>query len=169
VPGPAFRSTGGTELRPVEPSDHEFLATHWSRRDVRLATNTNEPMTTDDVAGFVDADESVTFLACAEGKPVGTAWLFDVDGVHGRAELGYWVAESHRGAGHATRAVDLLVGHAVDEHRLRKVLARVFEGNDASAHVLEKAGFEVEGRLRDHYYVDGEFLDATLYGHLADG
>jgi len=168
MPGPAFRSTDGTELRPIEPADHEFLATHWNRRDVRLQTNTNEPLTTDDVAGFVDSDESVNFLVCADGEPAGTAWLFGVDGVHGRAELGYWIAEPSRGAGHATAATELLVDYAVAEHRLRKLVARVFEGNAASARVLEKAGFVEEGRLRDHYYVDGEYVDATLYAYLDD-
>jgi len=34
--------------------------------------------------------------------------------------------------------------------------------------VAEDERFEVEGRLRDHYYVDGEHLDATPYGRLLD-
>ena len=44
----------------------------------------------------------------------------------------------------------------------------MFEGNEASERVLEKVGFEREGRLRDLYYVDGEFIDATLFGYLAE-
>lgn len=167
MPGPAFRAADGVELRPIERDDHEFLAAHWNRRDVRLPTNTNEPLTTDDVAGFVDGDDSVNFLVCADGDPVGTIWLFGLDAVNARGELGYWIAEGHRGEGHATAAVDLVVEYAVAEQRLRKVVARVFEGNEPSMRVLEKAGFEREGVLRDHYYVDGEYLDATLFGWLA--
>lgn len=168
MPGPPFRSTDAAELRPVEPADHEFLAEHWNRRDVRLMTNTNEPLTTDDVAEFVESDESVNFLVCADGDPVGTAWLFAEDGVHGRGEIGYWIAEPDRGRGYATAAAELMVEYGVAERRLRKLFARVFEGNEASARVLEKVGFRQEGRLREHYYVDGEYLDATLYGYLVD-
>ena len=166
MPGPAFRSAGGTELRAIESGDHEFLAGEWNSRDVRLPTNMNKPLTASDVAGFVDSDESVNFVVCADGEPVGAAWLFGIAPVHGRGELGYWIAQGHRGEGHATTAVRLLVEYAVAEQRLRKLTARVFEGNEVSKRVLEKVGFEEEGHLRDHYYIDGEWLDATLYAYF---
>ncbi|PSQ34578.1 GNAT family N-acetyltransferase [Halobacteriales archaeon SW_10_66_29] len=161
MPGPAFRSADSTELRAIESEDHEFLAAEWNTRDVRLPTNTYEPLTARDVAGFVGSDESVNFVVCADGEPVGAAWLFGIAPVHGRGELGYWTAE-----GHATTAARLLVEYAVAEQRLRKLTARVFEGNEASKRVLEKVGFEEAGHLRDHYYIDGELLDATLYAYF---
>jgi len=168
MPGPAFRSADGTELRAIESEDHAFIAEKWNSRDVRLPTNTNEPMTAGDVAAAVDSDESVNFVVCADGERVGAAWLFGVKPLHGRGELGYWVADGHRGEGHATAAARLLVEYAVAEQRLRKLTARVFEGNEASERVLEKVGFEEEGLLRDHYYIDGEWLDATLYAYFAE-
>lgn len=168
MPGPPFLAAEGTELRPIEPADHGFPAERWNRRDVWLPTNTHEPLTTDDVAGVVDSDVSVNFPICADGDPIGSAWLFDIGGVHGRAELGYWVDADHRGEGHATAAARLLVEYGVNEKRLRKLFVRVFEGNDISERVLRKVGFEQEGTLRNHYYVDGEWLDASLCGYLAD-
>lgn len=48
MPGPAFRSAGSNELRAIESGDHEFLAGEWNSRDVRLPTNTNEPLTASD-------------------------------------------------------------------------------------------------------------------------
>lgn len=167
MPGPPFRAVHGVELRPVEQDDRAFLVEHWNRPDVRLATNREEPLTAEDVTRIVDDDDTVNFLVCSDGDPVGTIWLFDIDRVNGRGELGYWIAEGHRGEGYATAAVELTMEYAVGEQRLRRLLARVFEGNEASMRVLEKAGFEREGRLRDHYYVDGEYLDATLFGWLA--
>jgi len=73
------------------------------------------------VAGFVDSDESVNFLVRADGDLVGTVRLFGVDGLHGRAELGYWIAEGHRGEEAATAATELAVEYGVAEHRLRKL------------------------------------------------
>jgi len=43
----------------------------------------------------------------------------------------------------------------------------VFAGNEASMRVLQKAGFEREGTLREAYRVEGEFVDAALFGLLA--
>lgn len=168
MPGPPFCATAGTELRPIEPSDHQFLADGWNRRDVRLWVNRHEPMTESDVSEILAGDEAVLFLVCSDGDPVGAAWLFDLEVVHGRGEIGYWITEDHRQEGHATAAAQLLVEYGIAEHRLRKLFARVFEGNDVSGRVLEAAGFREEGHLRDHYHVDGEWLDATLYGYVDD-
>jgi RimJ/RimL family protein N-acetyltransferase len=65
------------------------------------------------------------------------------------AEIGYWLDSRHTGHGYATLAVKAL-GAYVAEH-YPKVHAEVVEGNDASARVLERAGFkrtaEKAGRL----------------------
>ncbi|WP_340102132.1 GNAT family protein [Salinibaculum salinum] len=169
MPGPAFREGEQVELRPVEPNDYDFLVSNANTRDIRLVTDTNRPLIRDDVAGLVEADDSVHFLVCVDGDPVGTVWLFHETALHGRAEVGYWITAGERGEGYATEAVTLLTEYATAERRLRRLLARVFEGNDASKRVLETVGFKQEGTLREHYYVDGEFLDATLYGWVADG
>lgn len=168
MPGPAFRAGEQVELRPVESDDYDFLVSNANALAIRLVTDTNRPLTRDDVADLVEADDSVQFLVCVDGDPVGTIWLFHEVPVHGRAEFGYWITADERGKGYATEAAGLLKEYATAERRLRRLMARVFEGNEASKRVLEKVGFEQEGRLRDHYYVDGEFLDATLYGWVAD-
>jgi ribosomal-protein-alanine N-acetyltransferase len=52
---------------------------------------------------------------------------------------------------------------------LEKVTAHVFDGNAASARVLEKCGFTREGFLRHHYRKDGRLLDGIAYGLLREG
>lgn len=168
MPGPAFRTDGRVALCPVEPEDHDFLARTMNHASIRRMVNTNEPKTHEDVSEFVESETTVFFLLQAEDSRVGACLLFDRDTVHGRAEVAYWLAPDARGEGYATAAVELLQEYAVEELRLRKLFARVFEGNAASAAVLDRAGFEQEGRLRDHYYIDGEYLDATLFGWFAD-
>ena len=50
---------------------------------------------------------------------------------------------------------------------LRRLEAAVFSSNPASARVLEKAGFTLEGRLRAAVVKDGVILDALVYALLA--
>ncbi|MFJ6211997.1 GNAT family N-acetyltransferase [Streptomyces sp. NPDC092296] len=65
----------------------------------------------------------------------------------GRVEIGYDLAESARGSGHATEAVRLLTAWALaDPAAVRVVVAAVEPGNGASQRVLERAGFERVGR-----------------------
>jgi RimJ/RimL family protein N-acetyltransferase len=166
MPGPLFRASDSVELRAVAPDDHDFLVRHWNSLAVRRMVNVSEPLTHDDVAELVEDDDMLVFLICREGDPVGACWIFHLDRVNARAEVGYWVAPDAQGNGYATAAVELVQAYVTDEQRLRRLVARVIEGNDASRAVLESTSFEQEGRLREHFYVDGEFRDAYLYGWL---
>ena len=57
-------------------------------------------------------------------------------------DVGYWLAEERWGRGYATEA-NRLAAHLAFRHAAATTLvAEVFEGNDASARVLEKVGYE---------------------------
>jgi RimJ/RimL family protein N-acetyltransferase len=87
------------------------------------------------------------------------------DDVHRRsAEIGYWLGESFWGRGIATRAVDAMTDHAFATLPVVRIYANVFEGNPASVRVLEKVGYEYEGRLRKSVYKDGKLIDQLVYG-----
>ncbi|WP_232703347.1 GNAT family N-acetyltransferase [Halobacterium wangiae] len=168
MPGAAFLHGDRLALHPVTDEDHEFVQDHWNDPAVRRGFARYRPQRPSDVASFLDDEGAVHFLVCRDGDPVGFLWLFDVEDVMGRAELGYWVAPDEQGQGYATEAAELGVRYAFDDRGLHRVMARVFATNEASRRVLEAVGFEREGTLRDHYYVDGDHVDAHVYG-LLDG
>jgi RimJ/RimL family protein N-acetyltransferase len=62
-----------------------------------------------------------------------------------------------------TQAVKRMVKYAFANLNLHRIYAEPYEGNDASVRVLEKAGFQYEGRLRASVYKDGKLLDQLLY------
>jgi [ribosomal protein S5]-alanine N-acetyltransferase len=84
----------------------------------------------------------------------------------GTAEIGYWVAEPFWGRGIATAAATFIADYAFGTFPLERLQAGVFEGNPASARVLEKAGFHFEGRLRHAVKKDGKLLDLLMYARL---
>lgn len=84
----------------------------------------------------------------------------------GTAEVGYWLGEPFWGRGLATAALGAFTGHAFADLRLRRVFARVLEWNPASARVLEKCGYVLEGRLRRSALKDGKVADELLYARL---
>lgn len=79
------------------------------------------------------------------------------------AEMGYWLAESHWGKGIATIALRQLTALIFERTDIVRLQAHVFEGNVASARVLEKAGYRLEGTLRKAIFKRGVFMDAHLY------
>ena len=49
---------------------------------------------------------------------------------------------------------------------LHKLHARVADANAASARVLEKNNFLLEGRLRDYYFIENKYYDGLFYGRV---
>lgn len=168
MPGATFLRGERLSLRTVRPEDYRFLHDHWNSPEIRYGAPMPTPISEGDIGGFVqETDDTAPFLACRDGDLVGFVFLFDIEEHADRAELGYWTVPGERGNGHATEATELCVRHAFDDRGLHKVVARTFSDNEASKRVLEKVGFEAEGRLREHRYVDGDHEDMVLYGLLA--
>jgi len=171
MPGPLFLRGDDVDLHVVDEDDYAFLGRNWNDPAVRPGFGTASVRREADVADHVeslsDGDDTEIFLVCADGGPVGEAFLFDLSPQRGRVELGYWIAPESQGRGYATGTADLLVEYAFAERRLNKVVARVLAFNDGSRRVLEKVGFEHAGRLREDFYFDGQYHDADLYDLLA--
>ena len=81
-----------------------------------------------------------------------------------RAEIGYWLGEPFWNRGIMTAAVRTVCRHAFENLGLVKITAHVFSFNEASARVLEKCGFGLEGYLKKHFVKDGQCLDAKMFG-----
>jgi len=104
----------------------------------------------------------------ADPTPVGAVhvpWIRSREGV---GMLMYWVLPEHQGNGYVTEATELALDYAFEERRLAKVFAHVLVPNEGSWRVLEKLGFQREGRQRKESFVDGERVDTYRYGLLAE-
>lgn len=104
-------------------------------------------------------DESGALLGCAGFHD------FEPGKTH-RAELGYWLAKSHWGKGIGTAVVKRLVEIGFEEFELERLEAPIFDGNARSRRVLEKNGFELEGKLRHYYEKNGELRDGLLFAKI---
>lgn len=106
-------------------------------------------------------------VAKATQTVIGTAMLFHFDSNAKQAEMGYVFHREHWGKGYGKESVAIMSDFAFEILELHKLHASVADANVGSAQILIKNGFELEGRLRDHYYVDNKYYDALLYGKIA--
>ena len=113
-----------------------------------------------------DDSEGLGLLACVDGDPVGLLSMFTFEADSGRAFIGARFVPEAQGKGYGTDAVGRLVEYGFDERRLHRVGAGARADNDASRAMLETLGFVEEGRHREHYYVEGEYVDRITYGLL---
>lgn len=111
------------------------------------------------------AGEPLTHFAIeVDGQAVGGVGFNVLDDVDRRtAEIGYWIAEPFWGRGIATAVLEGVTAYAFERFDLARIQARVFEGNEASRRVLEKAGYVCEARLRRSVTKGGRTIDSYLY------
>ncbi|WP_227376483.1 GNAT family N-acetyltransferase [Haladaptatus halobius] len=172
MPGPVFLEGERVELRVTEREDIDLLQRVRTDPELRTAMTFTEPQTREQVEEFYENTISTdngdsNFVVCVDGEPVGEANLFRVEADHG--EIAYWLDRDARGEGYATEAVSLLLDYAFDTRGLHRVVAKVVDFNDASRALLERLGFEEEGRFREHIFLRGEYRDVSFFGLLREG
>jgi RimJ/RimL family protein N-acetyltransferase len=85
------------------------------------------------------------------------------------AEVGYTLARSAWGHGYATEALAALVERLFDGFDVSRIGAMLHPENSGSAMVLERTGFEFEGRTRLSYWIGDENTDDLIYGITREG
>ena len=177
--GPELKLEDGFFLSPVERRDEEALVEHLQEREIsRNTLYVPYPYTEEDAEAWLDAriahrrdqPREVTFaLRNPEGRLIGVVGADDLEvGTTHRARLGYWLAKPYWGRGLMTSAARRYVQYALDELDLARLTAEVFCWNTASIRVLEKVGFQREGRLRKHREKEGSLVDVFYYGLLQE-
>lgn len=79
------------------------------------------------------------------------------------AELGYWLSEDHWGKGIISNAIKEMVTYAFENFEITRIYARPFGNNIASQKALQKAGLQLEARLKNTIYKNNEYLDELIF------
>ena len=65
-------------------------------------------------------------------------------------EAGYWIGKSYWGRGYMTEALKRIIQFGFEDLELNRIQASHFTDNPASGRVMEKAGMQFEGVLRQY-------------------
>lgn len=118
----------------------------------------------------LDASSSkIVFAICLkeEDKHVGNASLDLIDHRHRNARLSIFVADPKlRGKSIGTRAMKLLIEYAFKFLNLHRLYCKTTAGNEKVINFYKKLGFQDEGKLREHEYIEGQYVDKIILGLL---
>jgi RimJ/RimL family protein N-acetyltransferase len=130
------------------------------------------------------ADEEKWLVGVMEGMPEerplaieirqGDAWqlagnarLFNLQWTNRSAEFGIFLGDkSTWNHGYGTEALELILEHAFDTLNLNRIDLRVFANNARARRSYEKAGFVLEGTLRQALYRRGRYVDVHIMSIL---
>lgn len=115
--------------------------------------------------GDASADH-LSFVVDVDGTAVGVASLFGFDSLAQHAEAGIGLVREARGRGIGTAAIVQLVEFGFVRRNLRRIHLQAIASNAGAIRAYGKAGFVIEGRLRQHAWVRGGYEDIVLMGIL---
>ncbi|MDQ3004105.1 MAG: GNAT family N-acetyltransferase [Chloroflexota bacterium] len=84
------------------------------------------------------------------------------------ADIGYELNPKQWNHGYATEAASAIIDFGFSRFGVHRIWASCVAENVGSAHVLEKLGMQLEGRLREHKYFKGRWWDTLMYAVIVD-
>jgi RimJ/RimL family protein N-acetyltransferase len=163
----------GVILRAPQPDDATALAKHANDRDVwiNLRDRLPHPYTIEHAREWIDSVAGQTprlsFIIDLNGEAMGGIGLTPgTDIERCSAEVGYYVGKEYWGRGICTAALQRITQYAFEDLGLLRVFATPLTWNPASFRVLEKAGYQREGIMRNACIKDGKVVDMALYAKI---
>lgn len=165
------------EIRKWTLSDAADLAATLSNKKIQdnLRDGLPYPYTEQDGKDYIsamlsaDEDDTFAFAITVGDKAVGSIGVFRQENIHRQtAEMGYYIAEGYWGRGIMTEAVKKTCEYVFAKSDIIRIYAEPFAYNTASCRVLEKAGFQYEGTLRQNAVKNGKVLDMRMYSLLKE-
>jgi len=167
VGDPAFH------IRALEPADAEAWFEYAARPEVKLHTSSNVTAI-DDLHAMIERSHSsdpnspVLFAICsaADQQFLGAIGFHTISALNRTAEITYEIRPECWGRGLASACCAAVVDWGFSQAGYVRIQGTVLDSNVASARVLSKCGFELEGKLRSYRMVRGAPRDYWLYARV---
>ena len=165
------------KIRKWKLTDAKNIAVALSNKKIQdnLRDGLPYPYTEQDGIDFISSmlsaneDETFAFAITLDDKAIGSIAVFRQQNIHRQtAEMGYYIAEEYWGKGIMTDAVKQICEYVFMNSDILRIYAEPFAYNAGSCRVLEKAGFQYEGTLRNNAVKNGKVIDMKMYSLLRE-
>jgi UDP-4-amino-4,6-dideoxy-N-acetyl-beta-L-altrosamine N-acetyltransferase len=161
-------------LRNITKDDLEKIMNWRTQPSVTKYMNTDPVLTIEEQRKWFEsirADDTCKYwIIVADGTDIGVLGIVDIDKQNRRCSWTWYIGnESFRGKGIAKLVQLNLYDYVFYYLKLHKLWSHMFTFNEHQIeNVHKRVGYQVEGRLKDHIYKNGEFLDVIAMGITAD-
>ena len=157
-------------LRPLSISDitPEYINALNDKEVVKLTEARHRKWDEDSVKRYIresnvdGVSQLVGIFLRESDKHIGNIRLFNFSTKHKRAELGIMLFDkSQWSKGYGTEALRAITNYVFNELKLHKICADYYSVNVASSEMFKKAGFKIEGVFKEHFLLDGNYVDSV--------
>ncbi len=167
--------SGSIVLRAIEEDDNEVLKALINDPDVEskvggwsFPSSTEKQMQWYRAVTAGSDPSTVRFAVDVDGICVGMAALHGIDYKNSNAAVDIKLVESARGNGIGYRVIKMLEDYSFQELNLHVLVSEVLEDNMPSRGTFEKAGFTLDGIMRNRIYKNGRYHGQCSYSLLKE-
>ncbi|MGJ3355488.1 GNAT family N-acetyltransferase [Providencia sp. Je.9.19] len=108
------------------------------------------------------------FVAMLDNKVVGLLVINQASQARRKhvATFGITVSEAHQGKGIGSQLMQVMVDYCDNWLNIHRIELEVFATNESGVGLYEKFGFELEGKMRDYAFRDGQYVDAVMMSRI---
>ncbi len=116
----------------------------------------------------IEENEGINWAITIKGNPklIGIIGHYRISWENLRSEIGYMILPEYHGKGITSEAVKLLIDYGFNTMKMHSLEAIIDPRNQASARVLQKNNFVLEGQFKEDTFWQGEWLDSNVYSLL---
>lgn len=159
-------------IRELQLSDMDYMYEWMSDTDVMgslvLGRTINSKGKIEDFirASWNDKTNIHFAIVTDENEYVGTVSLKNINYIDRNAEYAIAIRKEFWGKGFSKIATDELLKFGFYKLNMHKIFLNVISKNIRANKFYCKFGFELEGVLKEHLYLNGEYVDLNLYRYL---
>ena len=159
-------------IRPFIKKDLNKDYLKWMHSSIvtRLNSHGNFPIYKNDIRDFINSIISkarIVWSIFYKKKYIGNASLQAFNWIDRNAEVAILIGDKKSwGKNIGEIVIDMLFHHGFNKLNLHKIYLGTAESNIGMIRIAEKLGMQLEGRLRNHVYLNGSYYDILRYGIL---
>lgn len=167
--------TSRLQLRKFTPEVYKQLFSNYSEPEIKeiiglYSEEQYQKLLKKYEGGLASYNRSLVFFQLVERKTntvIGGCGFHNWFPDHFRAELGYSIdKEEFKQQGFMKEAITFVLKYGFEEMDLHRVEALVSPLNIPSLILVKHFGFQKEGLLKEHYFINGTFEDSLIFGLL---
>ncbi|WP_312670190.1 50S ribosomal protein L7/L12-serine acetyltransferase [Pseudescherichia sp.] len=108
------------------------------------------------------------FLIMQHEAIVGVLSFNAIEPLNKTAYIGYWLDEGYQGQGILSQSLEAFIQHYARSGEIRRFVIKCRVENAASNRVAQRAGFVLEGCLKEAEFLNGRYDDQHLYARIID-
>ena len=154
------------KIRPIEPHDFAYVAKienqNWTLKSTPFVINSSaEKIMKKILKGtrYLLAEEEGVILGVLDYGPRNKSEF----GSH-VITFGVMTVQEARGKGVATQLIQHLI-HEARTEKYEKITINAMSSNPTAIALYERLGFQLEGRLKKEYFIDGAYVDSLIYAY----